>query len=350
MFNYNYFDDFIKKLIICNVAPIQVELQPGVGCGGYNCKFCYGYDQELTKGNELTKEDYFRLLDDIKKTVKFITLAGIKSDPLNNPNAYDIIQRIKENGFRLGIHTKGFLLNQNISNLLNANTSFGDFITFSIDASDSVVYNDLHGLRPRANFFDKVHKNIKHLYERKKLTKSDLNVNVSYLFFKKNSPKEQIGKFVEMFGDISDVIRFSMPQIPNKAGKKPGYYLSSSIEVQKTVESLQKKYPQKKIVFLDFADDAHETYFKYCYAQRFLAVIDHCGYVYPCPQITTRQFNQITYGNIKNKGFWEIWNSDNRKKIIETEVDKLACRICDRKDETLNIKLNELFNHNKINS
>ena len=350
MFNYNYFDDFIKKLIICNAAPIQVELQPGVGCGGYNCKFCYGYGQELAKGSELTQEDYFRLLDDIKKTVKFITLAGIKSDPLNNPHAYDIIQRIKENGFRLGIHTKGLLLNQNISNLLNANTAFGDFITFSIDASDSAVYNDLHGLPPKANFFAKVHENIKHLYERKKLTKSDLNVNVSYLFFKKNSLKEQIGKFVEMFGDISDAIRFSMPQIPNKAGKKPNYYLSSSKEMQKTVASLQKKYPHKKIFFLDFADDAHETDFKYCYAQRFLAVIDHCGYVYPCPQITTMPFNQITYGNIKNKGFWEIWNSDNRKKIIETEVDKLACRICDRKDETLNIKLNELFNHTKITS
>ena len=350
MFNYNYFDDFIKKLIICNAAPIQVELQPGVGCGGYNCKFCYGYGQELAKGNELTKEDYFRLLDDIKKTVKFITLAGIKSDPLNNPHAYDIIQRIKENGFRLGIHTKGYLLNQNISNLLNANTSFGDFITFSIDASDSVAYNELHGLPPRANYFDKVHKNIKSLYERKKFTKSDLNVNVSYLFFKKNSSKGQIEKFVERFGDISDAIRFSMPQIPNKAGKKPNYYLSSSKEMQKTVASLQKKVPHKKIFFLDFADDAHETDFKYCYAQRFLAVIDHCGYVYPCPQITTMQFNQITYGNIKNKGFWEIWNSDNRMKIIETEVDKLACRICDRKDETLNIKLNELFNQNKINA
>ena len=350
MFNYNYFDDFIKKLIICNAAPIQVELQPGVGCGGYNCKFCYGYNQELAQGDELTKEDYFRLLDDIKKTVKFITLAGIKSDPLNNPNAYDIIQRIKENGFRLGIHTKGFLLNRNISNLLNANTAFGDFITFSIDASDPVVYNSLHGLPAKANFFDQVRKNIQQLYERKKLTRSDLNVNVSYLLFKKNSSQEQLKKFVEIFGDVSDVIRFSMPQIPNKAGGKPPYYLSSSTAVSRVVDSLKKEYPRKRIVFLDFGDDAHETYFKYCYAQRFLAVIDHCGYVYPCPQITTMQFNQITYGNIKNKGFWEIWDSDNRKKIIETEVDKLACRICDRKDETLNIKLNELFHNDKINS
>jgi radical SAM protein with 4Fe4S-binding SPASM domain len=153
-----------------------------------------------------------------------------------------------------------------------------------------------------------------------------------------------------MFGNISDVIRFSMPQIPNKAAKKPNYYLSSGKEVQRVIAALQKKYPHRKIIFLEFADDAHETDFKYCYAQRFLAVIDHCGYVYPCPQITTMQFNQITYGNIKNKGFWEIWDSENRRKIMETEVDKLACRLCDRKDETLNVKLNELFHFNRINS
>lgn len=347
MFDYNYFEDFIKKLVICNPVPLQVELQPGKGCGGYNCKFCYGYNQELTDGGELTTEDYYKLLDDLKGKVRFITLAGIKSEPLNNKNAYDIIGRIKENGFRLGIHTKGNLLNPHISNLLNTNTAYGDFITFSIDASDESLYNSIHGLPKDARFFDAIKKNIKYLYERKKLTKSDLNVNVSYLLFKNNSSKEQIEKFMQLFSDVCDRIRFSLPQIPNKADEKPDYYLDSSKEVSKIVNDLKETYPDKKIIFLDFEDHSHKTDFKYCYAQRFQAVIDHCGYVYPCPQITTMQFKQITYGNVKNRSFWEIWNSDNRKRIMDMEVGKMACRICDRKDEDLNLEFSKMFNNEK---
>src|SRR3989339_1284268 len=118
MFNYDYFDDFVKKLIICNQVPLQIELQTGRGCAGYNCKFCYGRNQILTDDEELTNEDYYKLLDDINGKVKFITMAGIRSDPLNNKNVYDIIRRIKENGFRLGIHTKGHLLTEHISDLL----------------------------------------------------------------------------------------------------------------------------------------------------------------------------------------------------------------------------------------
>jgi len=336
MFSYNYHQDLIKKLIIGNSAPIQVELQPGTGCGGYKCKFCYGQNQELIGGEELTLQDYYRLLDDLKGKVKFITMAGINTDPMVHKNIYDIVKRVKENGFRLGIHTKGFLLNPHIANLLTTDTDYGDFITFSIDSSDGDVYNKLHVLPEKANFFDTVVKNITYLNERVKSTKSDLHVNVSYLIFKENSSKEQMEKFIQIFDKISDRIRFTLPQVPNKDEKKPGYYLNSldEQEVRKIIKELKEKYPDKKIIFLDFDDHEHTTKFKYCYAQRFQAVIDNCGYVFPCPQVTTKKYQHITYGNIKNKSFWDVWDSDNKKRIFDMEVDKMACRICDRKMKT----------------
>ena len=155
-------------------------------------------------------------------------------------------------------------------------------------------------------------------------------------------------RFIKIFGDICNKIRFSLPQIPNKSDGTPEYYLSSSSEVKKVVDNLKNKYPNKSISFIDFDDNEHNTDFKYCHAQRFLAVIDHCGYVYPCPQVTTMNFKHITYGNIKNKGFWDIWASDNRHRIINMEVKKMACRICDRKDECLNAKFSKMFGDEKI--
>ena len=352
MFNYNYHEDLIKKLIIGNSAPIQVELQPGTGCGGYKCKFCYGQKQELIHGEELTLQDYYRLLDDLKGKTKFITMAGINTDPLVHKNIYDIIKRVKENGFRLGIHTKGLLLNSHIANLLTTDTDYGDFITFSIDSSDESVYNKLHVLPEKGSFFETIKKNIAYLYKRKKSTKSNLHVNVSYLLFKDNSSKEQLEKFIQIFDEISDRIRFTIPQVPNKDEKKPDYYLNSSDEedVRKIIKELKEKYSNKneKIIFLDFKNHEHKTDFKYCYAQRFQAVIDHCGYVFPCPQVTTRKYQQITYGSIKNKSFWEVWDSDNKKRIFDMEVGKMACRICDRKDEALNIEFSKMFNNGKV--
>jgi radical SAM protein with 4Fe4S-binding SPASM domain len=348
MFDYRYFKDFLTKLIASNGAPLQLELQPGKGCGGYDCRFCYGYKQKLTTGRELTLDDYYRLLDDVKGRVKLITLAGIKSDPLNNRYAYEIIRRIKENGFRLGVHTKGFLLNRRISDLLNNGTAYGDFITLSIDASDPSTYNRLHGLPKRARFFDIVRENMNYLYRRKMKTASQLNVNASYLLFQCNTTKEAMENFVRQFGESSDVMRFSPPQLPNKVSRKPRYYLSSLACARKIIEHLKDKYPKRKIVFLDFDDHGHNTSFRYCYAQRFLAVIDPHGYVYPCPQITTMKFKRITYGNIKNNGFWEIWDSPQRKRILDMEAEDLGCRICDRKDEALNVEMSRIFNNEKI--
>ncbi len=348
MFDYNYFRDFIAKLMKTSPAPLQLELQPGEGCGGYNCGFCYGYNQRLTSGKDLSLKDYYALLDDLKGRVGLITMAGIKSDPLNNKNTYQIIKRLKENGLRLGIHTKGFLLNKHLADLLNTNTAYGDFITISVDASDSAVYNSLHGLPKGGRFFGRVIENVKYLYARKKKARSGLNVNVSYLLFKQNSSMEQMERFVRIFGEACDTIRFSPPQLPNKVDSRPDYYLDSLTQVRKTVNHLRRKYHDKKIVFLDIEDSSHTTDFKYCYMQRFLAVIDSRGWVYPCPQITTEKFKPIAYGNIRNKGFWEIWDSKRRKRTLDMEVERLGCRICDRKDEALNMEFGRIFKNERI--
>jgi radical SAM protein with 4Fe4S-binding SPASM domain len=343
MFDYDYFGDLLRRLVIRSNTPLQVEFHPGDGCNIYKCKFCYGKDQELTKSDELTTEEYYKILNDLHGIVDLIHLSGIKSDPLNNNKIYNIIKGIKEIGFRLGISTKGIFLTHQLSNLLSANATQGDFITFGIDASNETIYNSIHGIQKDSCHLSTIWKNIWYLNEQKKIINSAININVSYLLFKENSSFEQMERFIQLFGEISDLVRFSMPQLPNETRNKPNFYLDSLDEVRANFELLKEKYPDLNLVFLGFDDPAHDTTFRYCYAQRFLAVIDHCGYVYPCPQIATKEFLKIAYGNIRSKSFWEIWDSENRRCILEMDVDKMDCRICDRKDERINIELSKLF-------
>lgn len=348
MFNYRYFDDLIRRLIICNSRPMQMELHPGYACNVYNCRYCYGKDQELTTCRDVTIEEYYKLLDDLKGKVKFIHLSGIKSDPLNNRQIYNIIKRIKDNGLNIGISTKGFLLDQDLCYLLNAKATSGDFITLSIDASDEKIYNMIHGINKHKKLFDIVRNNLMQLYNSKKQASSSLIINVSYLLFKDNSSYEQLDRFIELFGPISDRVRFSLPQIPNKTNDKPDYFIDSLKNIRENIRKLMLEHPDLNILFLEFNDPAHHTSFRYCYAQRFNAVIDHCGYVYPCPQVATREYQKISYGNIKNRNFWELWESDCRRCILDMEIDKMECRICDRKDEMINIELSKVFNDERV--
>jgi radical SAM protein with 4Fe4S-binding SPASM domain len=344
-FNYNYFEDFIKKLILTNDIPLQIELHTGDSCGPYNCPFCYGRLNNLPKEDRLEKEKWVELIDDVSDKVKNFLLAGIKSDPLSNKDIYEIIKRIKEKNTRVGIHTKGYYLNEKLSDLLNINTAYGDYITFSVDTSSSELYKKIHGINIKEDVFDTVYKNISYLYDRKKKTDSKLNITVSYLLFKNNYSLNNMEDFVIKFKDYSDKIRFSIPQLPNNFKETPPYYLSDDevSEAESNYLKLKNKYRENNIVFLKFENNNHETDFKMCYAQKFLSVVDFTGNIYPCPQVASDRYNYLSYGSLKRDNFWKIWNSENRKNLLSTPVKTLDCRICDRKDEEINNKISKYF-------
>ena len=345
-FKYDYFGDFVKKLVLSNDVPLQIELHPGHNCDFYNCPHCYGKKDFRPEGEKLDFEHYKKLIDDVSEKVNFIAIAGIKSEPLTCYDIDKIIKRIKEKDIRLGIHTKGFRLTDKIINNLNINTGYGDFITFSIDSSNNNEYNRLHGIKSgieRASVRTVVFENVKKLYMRKLETHSQLNINVAYLLFEENASFEKMKSFIQQYKDISDTIRFSFPQVPNKFKDEPSYYVKNKETVSLRIKELQERYPTVNIVLLEFNTNEHDTSFKYCAAQRFLSVIDCCGNVYPCPQVASEKYNYLSYGNLQDDDFWTIWNSKNRKRILETPICTMDCRVCDRKDEELNEKLRGVF-------
>lgn len=347
MSNYDYYKNTLKKILNNISEPLQLEIQPGTGCEGYNCKFCYGFDKKQNIGWELSIDRYIKLLDDIKDKTKLVQLAGIKSDPLTYSDIKKLIYNIKIKGFNIGVHTKGYLLTPEIAYLLNINSKEGDFITFSIDSSNNTIYNELHGLPKHSAYLLYVKENIKTLYRLKKLSNSRLNINIACLLFKQNSSYNQMDDFIDQYKYCCDVIKFSFPQVPNDMEKIPYYFIKNNQfckereEIIKNIESLKIKHSNIKIVFLDFENDKHETKFQKCYAQKLLFTVDRIGNVYPCPQVTTQGYNHLIYGNLKEQSFKEIWNSNKRKNILNMSVDDMKCRICDRKDECLNIKFNE---------
>ncbi|MFA5797272.1 MAG: radical SAM protein [Candidatus Woesearchaeota archaeon] len=338
-FNYNYADT-VKNADINVKFPHQVELQPGRGCGFYKCPYCYGINQANNSDAELTLEQYEQLFSDIKGKVPLVTIAGIRTESLTSRHISGIFKSINKNGLDLGLNTKGYLFTDEIINSMMTGIKEGSFITFSLDSAINEYYDKIHGINAGTNSLNKVYENMKKVFEIKKQNNLNIFITGSCLLFDGNSSFEDMEKFVTKFGPYSTRIRFSFPQTPNFSNDIPAYYVAHKEDVENNIIKLREKYPEYKIHFLKFNTDNHATEFKYCYAQRFLFAIDYCGNVYPCPQVTVKEYKPLVIGNLHRNTFDEILNSDIRKKLFDTPIDDMKCRVCDRKDEEINTYLN----------
>jgi radical SAM protein with 4Fe4S-binding SPASM domain len=325
-----------------NDVPLQIELHPGSHCGPLDCTFCYGKSQTICKGS-LNIGEYSKLLDDLLEYPPFIEISGIRSDPLSYPKFSALIHLVKERNLQFGIHTKAYYLTDEVIKELNATSSEGSYITISINSPTADIYNILHGLESKSDVNEKLKQKIEKLCNEKVKNNSKLKINIAYLLMANNSSKEQIDHFVKIFEKYADAIKFSIPQVPNIA--RPQNYLDPK-KIEEIFKILQN-CGNGKVTILNFRESKHNKTFEYCWAQRFNATIDKAGNVFPCPQVALKDYEHLIWGNIKKQGFWDIWNSKTRSSMRGVHVDEMKCRVCDRKDENINIDLNKLMDNDK---
>jgi len=327
----------------------QVEFQPGSHCDLYRCPYCYGHGQAQRDGN-LELEQYKKVLDEIHGYVPLIEISGVATEPLTHPQIIEIIRAAKEREFHCGLHTKGYRLTPELIDLLTDDVLDREpFITVSVDAAASKDYIKVHDIdtcrtdifRHNAeNYFEIVLKNIMDLYSMRQAKRSKLRINIAHLLFTQNSSLNKLDRFIELFGQYCDVIRFSLPQKTNN-GKAPDFILKE----RSVIKKLKSKYRNnQKVRILSTTDAGHNTFFKKCYAQSFQAVVDRAGNVFPCPQTALKDYEWLAYGNIKNDSLKNILFSEARTKLFDANVDSvMKCRICDRKDEDINITIDRLL-------
>ncbi len=94
------------------------------------CKHCYSISADKDFPGELSTEEVFNTMDDLKSfQVPVLILSG--GEPLMRPDIFDISKRAKEMGFYLGLSTNGTMVNE--SNI-NAIADIGyDYVGISID-------------------------------------------------------------------------------------------------------------------------------------------------------------------------------------------------------------------------
>jgi radical SAM protein with 4Fe4S-binding SPASM domain len=258
------------------------------------------------------------------------------------PKFPELLKLVIDNGYKFGISTKGIFMTEQIIDILSSGPHEDCFVNFSIDAANSRVYNSLRGVKANDDHFKRVHDKISALKTACDKRGCKLRVKASYLIFSENSNEEYFDLFVSLYKDLVSEIRFSIPQVPNVA--QPIGYLDT-LKAKEIRRAIHAKYlDEEKIVVLEFDQSEHDRSFDKCWAQRFNLTVDRAGYVYPCPQVATKNYSNLIFGNITEQSILDIWNSEERKILFNADVDcEMKCRVCDRKDEAINIELNKLL-------
>jgi heme d1 biosynthesis protein len=94
------------------------------------CKHCYSISADTDFPGELTTEEVYRVMDDLKGfRVPVLILSG--GEPLMRPDIFDVSRRAKRMGFYVGLSTNGTLIDE--SNIERIADIGYDYVGISID-------------------------------------------------------------------------------------------------------------------------------------------------------------------------------------------------------------------------
>ncbi len=94
------------------------------------CKHCYSISADIDFPGELSTDEVFSVMDDLKQfRVPVLILSG--GEPLLRPDIYEISKRAKEMGFYVGLSTNGTLINED--NIESIKAVQYDYVGISID-------------------------------------------------------------------------------------------------------------------------------------------------------------------------------------------------------------------------
>jgi radical SAM protein with 4Fe4S-binding SPASM domain len=331
-------------------APMHAEIHPGVHCDLYRCPHCYGYGQKVLPGDVLTVGEIDSALAEIEAARPTINISGVTTEPLTHPDAAGIIRVVRRRKLPLGLYTKGRRLNHSVRRALVDGDSEA-FVTVSLDAVTADEYCARHGILPNTrdglegtrgrDYFDLVLNNMRLLRKERDALGSSLKIRGAFLLFANGCFFETVEKALELFGPYVDLLRFAFPQMRND-GQPPGKLPQARSEILSALARHFANEPKVKI-FTSRANPERERRFRTCRAQRFQLVIDKTGNVFPCPETAVHPYKHLGYGNIRSQRLSEILKSTARRDMFDRDIDRdMRCRVCNRRDESINLALAEL--------
>lgn len=318
-----------------NIYPITMELGPSTLCNHF-CTWCMhgGYfgthkgDKKSLKmypDNSIMSFDFYRNLCDELATLgtKSMIFSG-SGEPFVNPSLMDFIEYTKKKGIDVAAISHGGLLTREKAKVVAANLSW---IRISLNAGTAKTREEIH----KVDDFEKVLGNLAGLAEEKKIQNSKIHIGVGIAVCPENWEEVYEGaKRVRETGvdyfQIKPVIWHPMSK--DKQYEEE-FFRNTLPLIRRTKAELETdtfKIFVKEDQFAGvLSSDYERSTYKKCYST-FFPVIEANKKVYYCSQ--TRGLPEFCLGDLSINTFKEIWESEQRKKVIEN-IDISKCQpIC----------------------
>lgn len=291
------------------ISPITIEFALTTHCT-YRCVYCYGQMQMLNQKPHLSPQVIDAFLDDAAEMgVKGIALVS-DGESTCNPYLYEAILRGKRNGIDMALGTNGYLLDENrLEEILPCLT----YLRFNISAGEKARYCEIHGVDGKC--YDKVISTIKKCVEIKRRKALDVTIGLQMVLLPDYGdqimPLSLLGK--ECGVDYL-VIKHCSDDKDHTLGIEYDKY-DRLYDTLKKAESLSDD-DYKVVVKWSKINAAGERKYKSCYGSRFLIQISGSGLVAACGCFFNDQYKKFHIGDITQKRFKEIWNSERCKEVM----------------------------------
>ena len=292
-----------KKLNL-NYLPVTMDIEPTTGCN-FRCTMCQVSSPNFSSKN-LDFEMFKKVIEDNNQLLK-IKLQGM-GEPLVNSKFFDMVDFASKRGIVSEITTNGSLLNEaNIVKLFNSNLSR---ITISIDGATSETFEKI---RVKSNF-NEVVRNCKNLV--KHFKKKIIRPEISAWCVIQNDNVSEFNKVYELCREIGfDKLTYQF--YLSGWGKDEWNIINKNKRIdikniQDQIKEVQIK-GSKEGMEINIFDENLLSFSRQCVWPWESSYISKTGDVVPCCIIGDEKV--VSFGNIKDNSFKEIWNSEKYKNF-----------------------------------
>ncbi len=303
------------------IAPITIDCALTRRCN-YRCVYCYGQLQANDE-KRMTKEVIFSFLDDAAEIgVKAISFVS-DGESTCSPWLYDAIIYGKEKELDMALGTNGALLKkERLKDILPCLT----YLRFNFSAGEPKRYAEIMGCREED--FYKVIDIIKECMKIKRENSFDVTIGMQMVLMPEF--KDQILPLTKLAAELKVdylVIKHCSDDEEGSLGVDYSKYFDKDLlEKLKEAETYSTKDFSVKAKWSKILSGGKREYSR-CYGPPFILQLSGSGLVAPCGMLFNDKYKKYHIGNIVDKPFKEIWQSDRYWEVMNLiSSDKFDAR------------------------